>query len=232
MIIDLHNHAQPCSSDSSVSVEHLASEAAALGVDAIALTDHGGGGNFDLARSIAERHGLLFVPGREIVCALGHALVLTTDTEYLRDLEERCGLPLPVGARADVAVVWAHPAGWRVAGAMIAPDPQMPEARLVHAVEVLNGTRLWQLGGVEIAAGIAESMHVGATGGSDAHAAGATGRCLTRVEGARDAADVIEAIRSGKTQAVLGSGWARKHAHTYERPDLVPYVQREVDSSL
>ncbi|GAC1410780.1 MAG: hypothetical protein NVSMB57_04870 [Actinomycetota bacterium] len=231
MLIDLHNHALPCSTDSSVDVARIAFEAAELGVGGIALTDHSGGGDFDLARAVIEERGLIFVPGREIVCALGHALVFTTDTTYLRDLPPRCELPLPRGARGDLAVVWAHPAGWRVAGAMIEPNVDLPEARFVHGVEVLNAARLWQNGGVEFAAGVAARLQAGQTGGSDAHAMGATGRCLTRVAGARDAADVVEALRSGATSAVLGSRWAAKHMHAYERPDLVPYLEREVDST-
>ncbi|MHB8510743.1 MAG: PHP-associated domain-containing protein [Actinomycetota bacterium] len=233
MLIDLHNHATPCSADSSVGVETLAREAATLGIDGFVLTDHGEGSDFKNAESIARAYGLCFIGGREIVCELGHALVLCTDHSWLRELPERCELPLPPrphGARAPVAVVWAHPAGWRVAGTVIAPNPTLPAARYVHAIEILNGARLWQVGGVAAAELLRETLEVGSTGGSDSHVSGAIGRCLTRAAGASDAAGVIEAIIEGRTTAELGSGWTAVNDHAYERADLVPYIERVVDS--
>lgn len=222
MLIDLHTHALPASRDARDDIAAIAHAVAPLGVDAVALTDHGPGCDYAAAAAAVAAHGLTLIPGRELNTPLGHVLVLATDIDWLAALPERSALPVPAGARGAVALVWAHPAGWRVAGSMIAPDPGRG-AEHVHAVEILNGERLWQLDAVRIAEGLARDLGAGTTGGSDAHRAEAAGRCLTLADGARDATEAIEAIRAKTTRPIMGSGWARAHSHVYERPDLRVY---------
>jgi hypothetical protein len=119
--------------------------------------------------------------------------------------------------------VWAHPAGWRVGGAMIAPDGSA-DAEHLDGVEVLNGERLYQAGGVEIAESLASKFELCRTGGSDAHDAGMIGRCLTRVDGATDAAEFIDGVKRGAARAVLGKEWAAANGHDYRRADLQAYL--------
>lgn len=163
----------------------------------------------------------MFVPGRELSTPLGHVLVLTTDVEWLATRPEQSSLPVGDPPRSPYALVWAHPAGWRVAGALAAPDPSRG-AEHVDAVEVLNGERLYQQDGVAMAESLAAALGKGSTGGSDAHRSVAAGKCLTRVEGATPE-DVVEAVRSGSCAPVLGPGWAELHGMRYERDDLRPY---------
>ena len=226
MLIDLHSHAAPASRDARDDIAAIARAVAPLGIDAIALTDHGPGCDYAAAAATLADHGIGLIPGREVNTPIGHVLVLCTDTGWLAGLPERCALPIPDGSRAPVApvaLVWAHPAGWRVAGATIAPDPSRG-ADHVHAIEVLNGERLWHLDAIRIAEGLARDLGAGATGGSDAHRADAAGRCLTVADGATDASQAIEAIRAGTTRPLLGRGWALANHHTYERDDLRPYA--------
>ncbi|HVL89240.1 MAG TPA: PHP-associated domain-containing protein [Actinomycetota bacterium] len=223
MLIDLHIHASPASRDARDDVAAIARAVEPLGVDAIALTDHGPGCDYAAAAAALAERGIGLVPGRELNTPLGHVLVLSPDVVWLRDLPERSALPVPGGTREPFALVWAHPAGWRIAGAMVAPDPSKG-AEHVHAVEILNGERLWQLDGVGIAETLADRLGAGTTGGSDAHRADAAGRCLTLADGARDAREVVEAVRAKATRPVLGSGWAAAHSHVYERPDLRAYA--------
>lgn len=227
MLADLHSHAAPASRDATDPIEALAAAIAPLGVDALALTDHGPGCDYAAAEAALKRAGMALIPGRELTTPIGHVLALTTDTEWLSALPERCGLPLPGGAHGPLALVWAHPAGWRVAGATIAPDPSRG-AEHVDAVEVLNGERLWQLDAIATAEALARDLGAGTTGGSDAHRAGAAGRCLTVVDGARDAAEFIEAVRAGRSRPLLGRGWAERHDHRYARDDLRPYAWPEI----
>ncbi|HEX9697746.1 MAG TPA: PHP-associated domain-containing protein [Actinomycetota bacterium] len=222
MLVDLHTHALPTSRDARDDIAAIAAAVAPLGVDAVALTDHGGGCDYAAAGKALAARGLLLIPGRELNTPLGHVLVLCTDTDWLGALPERCALPVTTGTREAVALVWAHPAGWRVAGATVAPDPARG-AEHMHAIEILNGERLWQVDGVRTAEALASKLGAGTTGGSDAHRAEAAGRCLTVADGARDAGEVIEAIRSKSTRPVMGRGWAETHAHVYERPDLLAY---------
>jgi hypothetical protein len=223
MLADLHAHALPASRDARDAVEAIAAAAAPLGIDALALTDHDAGCDFATAGSVLRAHGITLIPGREIDAPLGHVLVLSTDEDWLSALPARCALPLPGPARGPVALVWAHPAGWRVAGAVIPPDPSKGASHL-HAVEVLNGERLWQPGGVETAARLARELGLAGCGGSDAHDAGVAGRCLTAADGATDAASFIESVRGGASRPLLGRAWAEREGVVYRREDLTEFA--------
>ena len=222
MLVDLHAHAAPASGDAPMTLAELASAAGVLGLDAVALTDHGGGADYGLACALLAERGVKLVPGREVSTPLGHVLVLATDQEWLAGLPPRCELPLPDARHGPSALVWAHPAGWRVGGLMAPPDPSRGASH-VHAVEVLNGERLWQDRGVALAASLCADLGLGACGGSDAHSVDAVGRCLTEIEGAVCAEDAIEGIVAGTTRPVLGAAWAQANGATYERADLAPY---------
>src|SRR6266540_6568487 len=112
MRADLHTHATPASGDSRAGVPELADAAQALGLEAVALTDHGPADLVAAARAFADR-GVALIAGREITCDLGHVVVLATDMEWLSSLPPRCPLPLPDSRRGPAALIWAHPAGWR-----------------------------------------------------------------------------------------------------------------------
>lgn len=199
----------------------LARAAGALRLDAVAVTDHGPGTDFEAVHAAVAAHGVALVPGREITTDLGHVLVLSTDAAWLSGLPPRCALPLD-GAPGPTALVWAHPGGWRVGWQMVLPDPSRGAEHL-HGVEVLNGERLHQADGLAVAERLADELRLAACGGSDAHDAGAVGRCLTEAPGARDAAELIEAIIAGETRPVLGEAWAHANEAIYERADLAVY---------
>jgi hypothetical protein len=223
MRADLHTHALPASGDSRAAVAELADAAAALGLEAVALTDHGAG-DLDAARATFADRGVAMIPGREISCDLGHVIVLASDLEWLAALPPRCPLPLPNSRRGPAALIWAHPAGWRTGGAMIPPAPG-PAAANLHAIEVLNGERLHQPDGVERARQLADELGLPGCGGSDAHDALALGRCLTDVDDADDPASFIDGVIAGRCMPILSERWADARGYDYERPDLVPYLR-------
>lgn len=223
MRADLHAHAEPASGDSRARVDELADAAAGLGLEAVALTDHGSGDLASASRIFSER-GVLLIPGREVSCDLGHVVVLATDLDWLASLPPRCPLPLPNSRRGPAALIWAHPAGWRYGGALIPPDPHRGAEHL-HAVEVLNGERLHHPDGVERAQQLADELALPGCGGSDAHDVPALGRCLTDVDDAGDAASFIEGVVAGRSKPVLSERWAHTRGYDYTRPDLVPYLR-------
>ena len=223
MRADLHAHARPASGDSRAGVEDLADAARALGLEAVALTDHGPCDLNAAQRTFAER-SVTLIGGREVSCDLGHVVVLATDLEWLAALPPRCELPLPDSRRGPAALIWAHPAGWRYGGALIPPDPDRG-AKHLHAVEVLNGERLHQPDGVSLAKELADRLSLPGCGGSDAHDAPALGRCLTEVDGVSDAASFIEGLAAGRARPVLSERWARARGYDYRRSDLVPYLR-------
>ena len=223
MRADLHAHAHPGSGDSRAEVGELAAAAEALGLEAVALTDHGSADLVSAGRAFADR-GVTMIPGREVSCDLGHVIVLATDVDWLRALPPRCPLPLPNSRRGPAALIWAHPAGWRYGGTLIPPDPARGAEHL-HAVEVLNGERLHQPDGVSLAQKLADRLGLPACGGSDAHDAPALGRCLTDVDDATDPASFIEGLVAGNARPVLSERWARARGYDYRRSDLVPYLR-------
>jgi histidinol phosphatase-like PHP family hydrolase len=222
MLFDMHTHATPASGDSRMTVGELAAAAGRLGLDAVALTDHGPGADFDAAREALASRGVALVPGREIATDLGHVLVLSADAAWLAAHPRRCDLPLPDSRRSPAALVWAHPGGWRVGWTMVPPDPSRGAEHL-HGVEILNGERLHQADGLEVAARIARELKLAACGGSDAHDVAGVGRCLTEVPGARSVEELVEAIVAGETRPVLGEAWANANQANYERTDLALY---------
>jgi predicted metal-dependent phosphoesterase TrpH len=223
MLADLHAHARPGSGDARMEMSELAREAETLGLEAIALTDHGVADLAGAREELAAR-GVTLIPGREVSCDLGHVLVFATDLDWLAGLPPRCPLPLPDSRVGPCALVWAHPAGWRLGGALIPPDPSRG-AEHVHGVEVLNGERLHQTDGVRLAEELAETLGVPGCGGSDAHDTRAVGRCLTEVPGARDPGTFIEGFAAGHGRAVLSRHWAEVRGYDYVRSDLTPYLR-------
>lgn len=223
MLADLHAHARPGSLDARSDLAELAVEAEALGLEALALTDHGVA-DLAAARNELAAYGVTLIPGREVSCDLGHVLVFATDLAWLAGLPPRCTLPLPDTRVGPCAVVWAHPAGWRLGGALIPPDPSRG-AEYLHGVEVLNGERLHQTDGVRIAEELAATLALPGCGGSDAHDARALGRCLTEVAGAGDAGSFIDGLAAGSARAVLSRRWAEVRGYDYVRSDLTPYLR-------
>lgn len=223
MLVDLHAHARPGSGDARMEMADLAREAEALGLEAIAMTDHGVA-DLEAGREALAARGVTMIPGREVSCDLGHVLVLATDLAWLAGLPPRCPLPLPDSRVGPCAVVWAHPAGWRLGGALIPPDPSRGAEHL-HGVEVLNGERLHQTDGVRLAEQLASSLGLPACGGSDAHDVRAIGRCLTEVPGAASPEAFIEGLAAGDARPVLSRRWAEVRGYDYVRSDLTPYLR-------
>lgn len=223
MLVDLHAHARPASGDARMGIAELAREAEELGLEAIAMTDHGVADLAGAREELAAR-GVTLIPGREVSCDLGHVLVLATDLSWLAGLPPRCPLPLPDSRVGPCALVWAHPAGWRLGGALVPPDPARGGEHL-HGIEVLNGERLHQTDGVRLAEGLAATLGLPGCGGSDAHDARALGRCLTEVPGAHYPAAFIEGLAAGESRAVLSRRWAEVRGYDYVRSDLTPYLR-------
>ncbi|MCA1831848.1 MAG: PHP-associated domain-containing protein [Actinomycetota bacterium] len=220
MRADLHTHALSSSRDSRMTVAVLAEAASAAGLEAIAITDHLPGTDFAAAERECSERGITLIPGREVGCALGHVLVFSTDRGWLAALPPVVELPLVGDRNGPVAFVWAHPAGWRVGGAMAPPEPSRG-ASFMHGIEMLNGERLWQDRGVEIARSLCDELGLAACGGSDAHDAGSVGRCLTEAPEASDALSFIEALMAGAVRPVLSKRWAAANNIDYQRADLI-----------
>ncbi len=181
MRVDLHTHSSPASGCSQISHSQYVRRCVELGLDAIALTNHGSiADDLPLAEQLAAE-GILLLHGVEISTVFGDFLVFSPDLEYLDTLR-----PLQDPLRADdipehAAVVWAHPAaGGGISASTYYPGLEQIAAKAVHAIEVYNGNWLRSTY-VRQAQEIADVLGLPRTGGSDAHVVDAIGRCATDI---------------------------------------------------
>jgi predicted metal-dependent phosphoesterase TrpH len=192
--VELHAHSS-LSYDGRDTVDALLCEAAAAGLDGLAVTDHD---EIEASLEAAERapgYGLIGVPGMEVTSAAGHVLALG-----VAEL-------VPENLPFDETIDRIHDAG----GVAVIPHPfqksrsgvaaNVPAVSLARAdaIEVYN-SRLLTGRGNRRARAFAEKHDLPVTAGSDAHIAEMVGRAVTEVDATEPAVEaILEAIREGRT---------------------------------
>lgn len=200
-VIDLHAHSSPASPCSSVSADALIEEARRIALSGICLTDHNHVWTSEQVEELRRKHGFPVFRGSEITTTQGDMLVfgLEKDIRGIITLEE---LRDEV-AEAGGFLIAAHPFRGFLTfstvqlGLTRETAAKRPLFQLVDAVEVLNGKVTDEENG--FASGVAQTLRLPATGGSDAHRANEVGRYATRfsVE-IHTEAELIRALRSGE----------------------------------
>ncbi len=188
---DLHVHTN-YSKDGISSVEEVLTRAKALGLNGLAITDHDVIGGALKALRIADKFGLIVIPGIEITTMEGDILVLG-----IKSL-------IPKKLRAVETVMKARELG----GAVIVPHTydylrgalgRVAESLDVDAVEALNGGEFLPFSNI-FARKLAERRKLPMTAGSDAHSIETLGCAYTVIqEEVLDYQDVVQAIKKGKT---------------------------------
>jgi hypothetical protein len=196
--VELHCHSS-LSYDGRDPVDMLLEQAAAVGLDAIAVTDHDEIDASLSAVDLAPEYGLVGIPGMEVTSAAGHVLGLgITDAvppglpfgETVERIREQGGL----------AVV-PHPFQRSRHG--VAAHISRTELADVDAIEVYNSRLLTGLAN-RWAEQFAERNGLPMTAGSDAHIAEMVGQAVTQVDAAERSADgILRAVKRGRT-TVLG----------------------------
>jgi len=191
---ELHVHSAH-SYDGRDPIRDLLERAAAVGLDAIAVTDHDVIEGSLEAVEAAPEYGLLAIPGMEVSSAAGHVLAL--------GVEEAVEPGLPFGETVDrihelggIAVV-PHPFQKSRSGvlAKISTD----ELEAADAIEVYN-SRLLTGRANRRAARFARRRNIPMTAGSDAHISEMVGQATTTVDAdERSVEAVLEAVREGRT---------------------------------
>lgn len=191
MRLDLHSHSR-CSPDSRLDPVEMVKVATSRGLDGIAITDHNAVAGAERAREYAASVGFLVIRGTEVSTRDGHVLAYGVSEALPRDRPSRETVEA-VLALGGVPVA-AHPyrfwSGLGEAATIGAP---------FAAYEVRNARTL-RRGNVR-AQSLAASRGRGGIGGSDAHFLDEVGRAVTVVDGASTEAEVLEAIRAGRTRA-------------------------------
>jgi len=193
--VELHTHSDR-SHDGRDPVEKLLERAAAVGLDALAVTDHDTIEASRRAVELAPEYGLLGIPGVEVTTAAGHVLALGVDRE------------IPRGLSFGETLGRIHDAG----GIAVVPHPYqelrqgvlgvISEADIVaaDAIEVYN-SRLLTGRANRQARRLAARRGLPITAGSDAHVSEMVGRAITLVDAEELTADaVLSAIREGRTE--------------------------------
>ena len=192
--VELHTHSS-LSYDGRDSVELLLEQASAVGLDALAVTDHDEIDASLRAAELAPEYDLVGIPGMEVTCAAGHVLAL--------GIREAIPQGLPFGETLDrirdqggLAVV-PHPFQESRHGVLehITKD----ELATADAIEVYN-SRLLTGRSNRQAERFARRRGLPMTAGSDAHIAEMVGQAVTNVDADdRSVAGILDAIEDGRT---------------------------------
>ncbi|MFC4553303.1 MULTISPECIES: PHP domain-containing protein [Halorussus] len=191
---ELHAHSS-LSYDGRDDVDLLLEQAAAIGLDALAITDHD---EIDASLDAVEKageYGLVGIPGMEISSAAGHVLGL--------GIRERVPAGLSFGETLDrireaggVAVV-PHPFQTSRSGVMA--NIGRSELAEADAIEVYN-SRLLTGRGNRKAEQFAAGHGLPRTAGSDAHISEMVGQAVTQIDAdERSIAGILDAIEAGRT---------------------------------
>ncbi len=196
---ELHCHSS-LSYDGRDPVERLVEQAAAVGLDALAVTDHDEIDASLEAVDLAPEYGLVGIPGLEVTSRAGHVLALGV-REIIPDGEPFVETIDRIHALDGIAVV-PHP--FQKSRSGVGPNVTEDELSSADALEVYN-SRLLTGRGNRRAREFAEARGLPMTAGSDAHIAEMVGQAVTQIDVEEPtAAAIVEAIRAGRTE-VLGS---------------------------
>jgi len=195
--VELHTHSA-LSFDGRDPVELLLAQAEAVGLDALAVTDHDELDASLKAADLAPEYGLVGIPGMEVTSAAGHVLAF--------GVRERipAGLPFEetlerIRAQDGIAVV-PHP--FQKSRSGVAPNVTRNQLTSADAIEVYN-SRLLTGRANRRAERFARDQGLPMTAGSDAHIAEMVGQAVTEVgTDDRCVEDILDAIREGHTTVV------------------------------
>ena len=200
-VIDLHVHTFPASPCSSASADQLIEEAMRIGLDGICLTDHNHVWTPGQVKDLSQKHGFLVLRGNEITTDQGDMLVFgfSDDIKGIIKLEDLRKEVLHAGG----FIIAAHPfRGFLTFGAGqlgLTPERagQRPLFQWVDAIEVMNGKVTESEN--RLAASVATSLGLPATGGSDAHEVSEIGHYATRFFAKiQTEADLVGALKGGE----------------------------------
>jgi len=196
--VELHAHSS-ASYDGRDPVELLLQQAQAVGLDALAVTDHDEFAASQRAAEIAADYGLVGIPGMEVTSAAGHVLALGIDEA------------IPAGLDFHETVDRIHEQG----GIAIIPHPfqesrhgvlatvSKSDLTAADAIEVYN-SRLLTGRANRQAKQFAIEAGMPMTAGSDAHISEMVGQAVTKVDAAEPTVEaILDAIAASDTE-VLG----------------------------
>ncbi|MFC7199408.1 PHP domain-containing protein [Halospeciosus flavus] len=192
--VELHAHSA-LSYDGRDSVEMLLEQAEAVGLDALAVTDHDEIAASLEATELASEYDVVGIPGMEVTSAAGHVLAIgvheavPTGRPFMETLDA-------IRERGGIAVV-PHP--FQESRSGVAANISREQLASADAIEVYN-SRLLTGRANRQAERFALEQDIPMTAGSDAHIAEMVGQAVTKVETEEASLEsILDAIRDGRT---------------------------------
>ncbi|WP_330631999.1 PHP domain-containing protein [Halocatena halophila] len=195
--VELHSHSEH-SYDGHDSIELLLEQAASVGLDAIAITDHDEIDGSLRAMERAPEYGLIGIPGLEITSRAGHVLGLGIEQRI------RAGRPFEetIERIHDLGGIAVVPHPFQAARHGVAPNISTDLLERTDAIEVYN-SRLVTGRSNRKAKRFACLRELPMTAGSDAHIAEMVGQAVTHVASTDPNSDsILTAIANGNTTVV------------------------------
>jgi len=192
--VELHAHSS-LSYDGRDPVERLLEEAAAVGLDGLAVTDHDEIAASLEAAELAPEYGLVGIPGMEVTSEAGHVLALGVEELVPAGLSFQETIDR-IHEQGGIAVV-PHPFQQSRSGVLAKISRE--ELTAADAIEIFN-SRLLTGRANRQAERFALQHNIPVTAGSDAHIAEMIGRGITHVDtDERTVPAILDAIREGHT---------------------------------
>jgi hypothetical protein len=195
--VELHTHSE-LSYDGRDPVELLLEQAEAVGLDALAVTDHDEIDASLEAAAKAQEYDLVGIPGMEVSSSAGHVLALGVEElipaglSFVETLDR-------IHELGGIAVV-PHP--FQKSRHGVAPHVSEETLASADAIEVYN-SRLFTGRSNRQAERFAADHDLPMTAGSDAHIAEMVGQAVTEVDAYhRSAEGILDAIQEGRTSVV------------------------------
>lgn len=193
--IDLHTHSE-ASFDGRDSVELILQQADAVGLDAVAITDHD---EIWASREAVERaseYELVVIPGMEVSSAAGHVLSLGTD----REIPPNLSFAETVSRIRDAGGLAVVPHPYQETRSGVLKNVSEDALEIADAIEVYN-SRLLTGHANRQARQFATERDLPMTAGSDAHVCEMVGQAITEVDpDERSVEGILTEIREGRTR--------------------------------
>lgn len=193
--LDLHTHSE-ASFDGRDSVELILQQAEAVGLDAIAITDHDEIWASREAVEAASEYDLVAIPGMEVSSAAGHVLSLGTETEISPNLS----FAETVSRIRDAGGLAVVPHPYQETRSGVLKNVAEDALEIADAIEVYN-SRLLTGRANRQARQFATERDLPMTAGSDAHVCEMVGQAVTEVDpDERSVEGILTEIRQGRTR--------------------------------
>ena len=199
MLVDMHLHALPNSTDSFLTLEEIVSIAKSKGLDAICLTDHDSMGGREMAAEFSRQLDFPIFLGVEYFSLWGDITAWGVDSfpDYRGDAQSFID---QVNAAGGFCVS-CHPFRNNKRGF----EDHLRDARGLHGVEVLNGSA--DMDANRTALRYCRELGLKAIGASDAHVPQQVGKYVTWLpEMVHELKDFVAQLRSCDTKPAIWNG--------------------------